>query len=173
MKNLFISLITLTLISTYANAQTVIIQNQNNQSNNQQERVIERVVEKPVYIEVERKTTNTGPFLLNGYLRVFPEDLGEFNEYPKTAIANINKNKAYGINTWRIPDEEEVRMLIQNAEKIGLRKVYVRRDLNGSEKNYMYWYKIANGNYVGMFDYYTTYHVTPTQRVIRLVSSGE
>ena len=151
-------------------AQTVIVQNTNYIDNSQPQRVVERVVEKPVYIEVQ--PTKSEPITLNGYLRVFPEDLGSFSEYPGDIIADINRNKAYGISTWRIPTDGELRVLIQNADKIGLNKICVRADLNGIAHDYMYWFKASNGKYVGAFEYYTTYHKIDTERIVRLVSSG-
>ncbi len=117
---------------------------------------------------------------------MFPDDLGEFSEYPGTTIANINNNKAYGISTWRVPTDEELRMLIQNAEKIGLRKVSTKliRRYTGSpyepgEPDYMYWYKSNAGSYIGTFEfqgrffYLDGHQMITTERVMRLVSSGK
>ena len=38
---------------------------------------------------------------LYGYLKVFPEDLGEFSSVPTNTIAIINKDGTHGYNNWR------------------------------------------------------------------------
>ncbi|MDR2963529.1 MAG: DUF1566 domain-containing protein [Bacteroidales bacterium] len=57
---------------------------------------------------------------LMGYLYVFPEDLGHFYAYPAAAVNAINKRGTYGINTWRLPTHDELKILDQNAQKINL-----------------------------------------------------
>lgn len=79
---------------------------------------------------------------LAGYLRVYPEDLGKFEEYPASIVASMNRNKAYGISTWRLPTENELRILFNNQEKIGLGDPWSIGGYNG----YGYWY-LEKGNY--------------------------
>jgi hypothetical protein len=57
---------------------------------------------------------------LMGYLHVFPDDLGEFREYPANVIESINRNKAHGIGNWRLPTEAELSILQQNHERLQL-----------------------------------------------------
>lgn len=96
-------------------SQNIIIQ-QNNGQGQTKERIVEKVVEKPVYI----KPTQKAPICIAGFLYVFPEDLGSYEEYPATTIANINKNKVYGKSHWRLPTEEEFNLMIENKDKLNL-----------------------------------------------------
>ena len=88
------------------------------------------VIEKPVYIEryrtvyvekprVARKLDK--PVLLLGYLWVYPEDLGNFKHgIPVSVINNVNAQKPFGRDNWRIPTPDELAVLEANAETIGL-----------------------------------------------------
>ncbi len=49
--------------------------------------------------------------ILYGYLKVFPNDLGYFEQPPSTVISRINESAQYGYNTWRIPTSEEVALM--------------------------------------------------------------
>lgn len=49
--------------------------------------------------------------ILYGYLKVFPEELGYFSQYPRNVIAKINDQAMYGYNNWRIPTKEEIAVL--------------------------------------------------------------
>ena len=46
-----------------------------------------------------------------GYLKVFPEEIGNFDSEPRTIIKQINSQEMYGYNTWRIPTNEELSLL--------------------------------------------------------------
>lgn len=60
---------------------------------------------------------------LYNYLHIYPEDIGEFPSPPNTVIAAINSEGSYGYNDWRIPNTEEMALLIANRGKIaGLAK---------------------------------------------------
>lgn len=166
----FLSILIFLSMQITALGQNIIIQNQNYQIS-QPIKVVERIVEKPVFVTEPNYSTPSQPYRLHGFLSVFPSDLGEFSENPKPLIDAINKSNSYGINTWRIPTEYEMRLLIENAPTVGLRQVYTRRDMNGTEKGYMYWFTTTEGNYVGAFYYYTTYHKFEMPRIIRLVSN--
>lgn len=49
-----------------------------------------------------------------GYLKVFPNELGEFSSEPTSVIAQINKQAQHGYNNWRIPTNEELSLLRAN-----------------------------------------------------------
>lgn len=65
------------------------------------------------------KTVQTGVVVLYGYLKVYPEDLGQFDSYPQRIVEQINKNADYGYDTWRLPTKEEIQLIKANKEKIG------------------------------------------------------
>lgn len=65
-----------------------------------------------------RKLQN--PITLNGYLIVFNEDLGYFNRHPYDIIEQLNAQKKFGRDNWRIPTANELSVMEENAEKIGL-----------------------------------------------------
>ena len=58
--------------------------------------------------------TRNGVEVLYGYLKIFPNELGEFSSEPKSVIAQINKQAMHGYNNWRIPKEEELSLLRAN-----------------------------------------------------------
>lgn len=104
------------------------------QNNLQQNNIIINpvVIEKTVYVEryrainveeshqkrVARKLPK--PILLLGYLWVYPEDIGNFKQQPLSIIANINVQKNYDRDDWRIPTPDELAVLENNAATIGL-----------------------------------------------------
>ena len=53
-----------------------------------------------------------GVGVVYGYLKVFPKDLGFFNSVPEDIIKNINVAQQYGYNTWRVPTENELALLV-------------------------------------------------------------
>lgn len=60
-----------------------------------------------------------GVVVLHGYLKVYPEDLGQFDSYPQRIVEQINKNAEYGYDTWRLPTREEMQLIQANKGKIG------------------------------------------------------
>lgn len=50
-----------------------------------------------------------------GYLKVFPNELGEFTGNPTTVIAQINKQAMHDYDTWRLPYDEELVLLRANG----------------------------------------------------------
>ena len=103
MKKSIFTIATL-FVATFANAQNIIVQ-QNNSTIKQDPPVVYK--EKVVYVEKKQQ----GPILVAGYLWVYPERLGSFTTYPSAIINGINKKRAYGKNTWRIPSMDEYIML--------------------------------------------------------------
>ena len=57
-------------------------------------------------------------YVLYGYLKVFPNDLGTFDAEPRTVIARINESQQFGYGTWRLPTNEEL-SLMQGSNVIG------------------------------------------------------
>lgn len=49
-----------------------------------------------------------------GYLKVFPNELGDFSSEPTSVIAQINMQAQHGYNNWRIPTNEELSLLRAN-----------------------------------------------------------
>ena len=68
--------------------------------------------EKPKQSEPKQRSSVE---VLYGYLKIFPNELGEFNSEPKTIIAQINKQALHDYNTWRIPTNEELSLLRANG----------------------------------------------------------
>ena len=53
------------------------------------------------------------------YLKVYPDDIGEYDAEPKNVIAQLNKQEMYGYNTWRIPTHEELTLLKNSGFPVG------------------------------------------------------
>lgn len=105
-------------------AQNIIVQ-QNNSTQKQEPKVVYK--EKVVYVEKKQN----GPILVAGYLYVYPEKLGYYDKCPTAIINGINKKRAYGKNTWRLPTKEEY-SIIRSSDKIDMEKygVYTRHTGN-------------------------------------------
>lgn len=54
------------------------------------------------------------PYIIYGYLKVFPNDLGSYNEEPKQIINRLNQSQQYGYGTWRLPTNEELQLMRAN-----------------------------------------------------------
>lgn len=68
---------------------------------------------------VQSSSSNTsrkrsGVEVVYGYLKVFPNELGEFQSEPTSVIAQINKQAQHGYNNWRLPSNEELALLRAN-----------------------------------------------------------
>ena len=59
--------------------------------------------------------SRTTPFVILGYLKVFPNDLGRFDSEPNTIIRQINSQEQHGYNTWRLPTNEELSLMVANS----------------------------------------------------------
>ena len=58
--------------------------------------------------------TRSGVEVLYGYLKIFPNEIGEFQNEPKTVIAQINKQTMHDYRSWRLPTNEELSLLRAN-----------------------------------------------------------
>ncbi len=56
----------------------------------------------------------TEPYVIYGYLKVFPTDLGTFDAEPKTVLGRLNQSQQYGYGTWRLPTNEELQLMRAN-----------------------------------------------------------
>lgn len=59
--------------------------------------------------------------VLHGYLKLYPEDLGEYKNTPYTLIRKINDEISYGYDSWRLPTEEEMDIIRSNGYLSGLK----------------------------------------------------
>lgn len=53
--------------------------------------------------------------VIYGYLFVFPSEIGVFDSKPNRVIEQLNSNSQYGYSSWRLPNEEELALLIANG----------------------------------------------------------
>ncbi len=111
MRKILLIVILIIACNVSSRAQNIIIQ-QNNQQ--QQEKVIIKEKKVPVYVK-EKSTELTQPVLIYGYLYVYPEDLGRFRvrNFPYDVVRNINRVRAYGRDTWRLPTKEELSIMYE------------------------------------------------------------
>lgn len=71
--------------------------------------------------EDNSKRDRTDVVVLHGYLKLYPEDLGEFGEKPSTLIKKINEEETYGYDSWRLPTEEEMDIIRSKGYLSGLK----------------------------------------------------
>ena len=129
-KNLVMFILVFMLFSSYCYGQV-----QGQQQNNTvviQNNTTPVVIEKPVYIERYRTVyvdkpqpqrvakKLSAPVQLLGYLWVHTEDLGNFKQQPHSVITSVNAQSPHGRNDWRIPTPDELAVMENNADKIGL-----------------------------------------------------
>lgn len=69
---------------------------------------------KPATPAASSPRTRSSVEILYGYLKIFPNEIGEFQNEPKTVIAQINKQAMHDNNTWRLPTNEELSLLRAN-----------------------------------------------------------
>lgn len=55
-----------------------------------------------------------------GYLKIFPKNLGVFTNEPSAMIAAINNDNSenYGYDSWRLPTQEELEVIISNITQV-------------------------------------------------------
>ena len=73
------------------------------------------------YSNSNQTSTSNSVITLFGYLKVFPDNIGEFSSVPINVISTINQQSMYGYNDWRLPTREEFALLVANREKLGLK----------------------------------------------------
>ena len=56
----------------------------------------------------------TTPYVLYGYLKVFPNDLGTFEDVPRQIILHLNESQQFGYGSWRLPTDEELALMRAN-----------------------------------------------------------
>ncbi len=66
-------------------------------------------------VSTETSATRNKVEVIYGYLKVFPNELGEFPSEPKTVIEQINKQAMHDYDTWRLPTTEELALLKANG----------------------------------------------------------
>lgn len=71
--------------------------------------------------EDNSKRDRTDVVVLYDYLRLYPEDLGEFVEKPNTLIRKINEEEKYGYDSWRLPTQEEMDIISSKGYLSGLK----------------------------------------------------
>lgn len=119
-----------------------VAQNHNVNNNNNSSTVI--INNQPVVKETEVRTETkivykdrpkarqkrvakklAAPVQLQGYLWVYPEDLGSFSSEPTSVISNINRQGKYGRDSWRVPTQEELDLMKNEADKVGLGELHL------------------------------------------------
>lgn len=87
-----------------------------------------------IYAQTEQqksdKVKRTDVVVIDGYLKVYPEDLGELSEEPIALISQLNKECKYGYNTWRVPTQREINMIRSNGYASD-QKYMTQSDYNG------------------------------------------
>ena len=56
----------------------------------------------------------TTPYVVYGYLKVFPNDLGTFDAEPFRVISRLNQSQQFGYGSWRLPTNEELALMRAN-----------------------------------------------------------
>jgi len=69
-------------------------------------------------LQAQNNQNSNKVVVLYDYLYVFSDDLGLFDAVPVNIIINLNKNKMYGYNDWRIPTVEELQLICANKDKL-------------------------------------------------------
>lgn len=68
--------------------------------------------------------------VIYGYLKIFPNEIGEFDAEPSSVIRQINNQAQYGYNNWRIPTNEELALIRANGY-IGQNKYMTKESRQG------------------------------------------
>ena len=80
--------------------------------------------------EDNSKRERTDVVVLEGFLKLYPEDLGEFSSEPSWLIKLINQQERYGYNSWRLPTQEELDFIRSNGYLSG-NKYMTKEDPSG------------------------------------------
>lgn len=103
--------------------------NGNNNDNNGKESVLPKNTTTKI-AEDNSKRERTDVVVLEGFLKLYPEDLGEFSSEPSWLIKQINQQERYGYNSWRLPTQEELDLTRSNGYLSG-NKYMTREDPSG------------------------------------------
>lgn len=103
--------------------------NGNNNDNNGKASVLPKNMTTKI-TEDNSKRERTDVVVLEGFLKLYPEDLGEFSREPNQLIKQINQQKRYGYNSWRLPTQEELDLTRSNGYLSG-NKYMTREDPSG------------------------------------------
>ena len=88
--------------------------NGNNNDNNGKASVLPKNMTTKI-TEDNSKRERTDVVVLEGFLKLYPEDLGEFSSEPSWLIKLINQQERYGYNSWRLPTQEELDLIRSNG----------------------------------------------------------
>ncbi len=80
--------------------------------------------------EDNSKRERTDVVVLEGFLKLYPEDLGEFSREPTKLIKQINQQERYGYSSWRLPTQEELDLTRSNGYLSG-NKYMTKEDPSG------------------------------------------
>lgn len=80
--------------------------------------------------EDNSKRERTDVVVLEGFLKLYPEDLGEFSSEPSRLIKQINQQERYGYSSWRLPSQEELDLIRSNGYLSG-NKYMTKEDPSG------------------------------------------
>ena len=103
--------------------------NGNNNDNNGKASVLPKNMTTKI-TEDNSKRERTDVVVLEGFLKLYPEDLGEFSSEPSWLIKLINQQERYGYNSWRLPNQEELDLIRSNGYLSG-NKYMTREDPSG------------------------------------------
>ena len=103
--------------------------NGNNNDNNGKASVLPKNMTTKI-TEDNSKRERTDVVVLEGFLKLYPEDLGEFSSEPSWLIKQINQQERYGYNSWRLPNQEELDFIRSNGYLSG-NKYMTKEDPSG------------------------------------------
>ena len=103
--------------------------NGNNNDNNGKASVLPKNMTTKI-TEDNSKRERTDVVVLEGFLKLYPEDLGEFSSEPSWLIKLINQQERYGYNSWRLPTQEELDLIRSNGYLSG-NKYMTKEDPSG------------------------------------------
>ena len=65
--------------------------------------------------EKKARSADSVPFVIYDYLKIFPKDLGTFVSVPNVVIEQINRISQCGYNTWRLPTNGELSLMVSEG----------------------------------------------------------
>ena len=103
--------------------------NGNNNNNNGKATVLPKNMTTKI-TEDNSKRERKDVVVLEGFLKLYPEDLGEFSREPSWLIKQINQQERYGYSSWRLPSQEELDLIRSNGYLSG-NKYMTKEDPSG------------------------------------------